>query len=83
MQFSKILMFLAYASLIVCVICQVLPIYALIALITMIPIYKVYGSLKAHNASAAYLPLMGASLKATVRCGAIMIIALLLQGILQ
>jgi 1,4-dihydroxy-2-naphthoate octaprenyltransferase len=65
------------------VIFKVLPYYSLFALITVVPIYKVYGMLKPENPSAAYLPLMGASLKATVRCGAIMIVALLARGLFQ
>jgi 1,4-dihydroxy-2-naphthoate octaprenyltransferase len=48
----------------------------------MLPFQKVYGSLKDKNSSQAYLPLMGASLKAAVRCGAIITICLLIQGIL-
>jgi 1,4-dihydroxy-2-naphthoate octaprenyltransferase len=81
--FSRFLLILAYVSLIVCVIFKVLPYYSLIALITLVPIYKVYGMLKPENPSVAYLPLMGASLKVTVRCGAIMIVALLARGLFQ
>ncbi len=81
-QFSKLLLVLAYVSLIVGVVFQALPYYALIALLTMLPFQKVYGSLKDKNSSQAYLPLMGASLKAAVRCGAIITICLLIQGIL-
>ncbi|MNF08302.1 hypothetical protein D3C80_2086870 [compost metagenome] len=57
--------------------------YALIALLTAIPLYKVYGGLKEENPSAAYLPLMGASQKASVRCGIVMMAAMLVQGIFQ
>jgi 1,4-dihydroxy-2-naphthoate octaprenyltransferase len=81
-QFSKLLLVLAYVSLIVGVVFQALPYYALIALLTMLPFQKVYGSLKDKNSSQAYLPLMAASLKAAVRCGAIITICLLIQGIL-
>jgi 1,4-dihydroxy-2-naphthoate octaprenyltransferase len=81
-QFSKLLLVLAYVSLIVGVVFQALPYYALIALLTMLPFQKVYGSLKDKNSSQAYLPLMGASLKAAVRCGAIITICLFIQGIL-
>jgi len=83
LRFSRILMFLAYASLVLCVAAGALPVYALLALLTAIPIYLVYGRLSAHNPSVAYLPLMGASLKATMNCGAILIIALIVQGLIQ
>jgi len=80
--FSRMLAVLAYISLIACVLLQVLPWYALIAIITIIPLFRVYGTLGAENDSRAYLPLMGASLKASVRCGGLMGIALLVHGLL-
>ncbi|MCR2803733.1 prenyltransferase [Paenibacillus soyae] len=83
LRFSRALLLLAYASLIVCVMTAALPLYALLALPTAVPIYLVYGRLQAHNPSAAYLPLMGASLKATVRCGAVLIAVLIIQGALH
>lgn len=83
LMFSKMLLILAYASLILCIVLQLLPLYALVALPTAIPLYLVYGRLSSHNESTAYLPLMGASLQAAVRCGAILIIALIVQGALQ
>ncbi|NHN29276.1 prenyltransferase [Paenibacillus agricola] len=82
-QFSRFLLILAFLSLLVCVAFGVLPYYSLIALITMIPIYRVYGMLKPQNPSGAYLPLMGASLSVTIRCGSIMIITLLARGLFQ
>jgi 1,4-dihydroxy-2-naphthoate octaprenyltransferase len=82
-QFSRFLLLLAFLSLVVCVIFEVLPYYSLIALITMIPIFRVYGMLKPQNPSGAYLPLMGASLSVTVRCGSIMMLALLARGLFQ
>ncbi|MNO62603.1 1,4-dihydroxy-2-naphthoate octaprenyltransferase [compost metagenome] len=83
LRFSKMMLFLAYAFVVVCVAARILPIYALLALLTAIPLYKVYGGLKDHNPSAAYLPLMGASQKASVRCGLVMMAAMLIQGIIQ
>lgn len=83
LAFSKMLLLLAYASLVLCVVLRILPFYSLIGLITAIPLYRVYGRLKEHNPSTAYLPLMGASQKASVRCGLIMIVTLLIQGIIQ
>jgi len=83
LHFSKALLFLAYGFLILCVIGGVVPVYALLALFTAIPLYRVYGRLKEHNPSAAYLPLMGASLQASIRCGLIMMAALLVQGLIQ
>jgi 1,4-dihydroxy-2-naphthoate octaprenyltransferase len=79
--FSRVLLALAYFSLVVSVIADALPIYALLALPTAIPLYLVYGRLSTHNASTAYVPLMGASLQATIRCGGIMIICLIVQGL--
>lgn len=78
--FSRLLLIVAYASLVLCVAVGVLPIYALLALLTALPAISVYRGLKSHNSSTAYLPLMGASLKASVRCGAIMALTLWVQG---
>ncbi|MBH5316941.1 prenyltransferase [Paenibacillus sp. GSMTC-2017] len=81
--FSRVLLFLAYLSLVVGIVFKALPVYALIALPTAIPLYIVYGRLNEHNKSVAYLPLMGASLKATMRCGLVLIAVLIIQGALQ
>jgi 1,4-dihydroxy-2-naphthoate polyprenyltransferase len=78
--FSRVLLYISYASLIVCVGFGVLPVYALLALLTAIAPVHVYRGLQPQNASTAYLPLMGASQQASVRCGAIMAVALLIQG---
>lgn len=83
LYFSRLMLYLAYAFLIICVISGIVPWYALIGLVTAIPLYRVYGSLKEHNPSTAYLPLMGASVQASIRCGMIMTAALLLQGLIQ
>ncbi|KGE20290.1 prenyltransferase [Paenibacillus wynnii] len=80
--FSRVLLFISYASLVMCVVLEVLPVYALLALLTALPALRVYRGLKSYNASPAYLPLMGASLKASTRCGGVMALALLVQGIL-
>lgn len=80
--FSRVLLALAYSSLILCVVTNALPLYALLALPTAIPLYLVYGRLSAQNESRAYLPLMGASLRATFQCGLILIVSLIVQGIL-
>lgn len=80
--FSRALLYISYASLIVCVAFGVLPIYALLALLTAIAPVHVYRGLQPQNASPAYLPLMGASQQASVRCGAIMAAALLLQSLM-
>jgi len=80
--FSKFLAVLSYLTLVVCVLANVLPWYALAALLTVWPLMRVYANLKDHNESPAYLPLMGASLKASVRCGAVMALALLIEGLL-
>lgn len=83
LNFSKMMLFLAYAFLILCAVIGTLPLYSLLALFTIIPVYRVYGRLKEHNPSTAYLPLMGASLQASIRCGLIMMAALLVQGLIQ
>ncbi len=80
--FSRILLFLSYGSLIVCVVYGVLPVYALLALLTVFAPLQVYRGLEPQNASLAYLPLMGASQQASVRCGLIMALALLIQGLI-
>ncbi|MNB65801.1 1,4-dihydroxy-2-naphthoate octaprenyltransferase [compost metagenome] len=79
--FSRILLYTAYVSLVVCVGIGVLPVYALFALLTAIRPIGIYRGLKRHNASPAYLPLMGASRQASIRCGTIMAAALLIQGL--
>lgn len=81
--FSRFLAVLAYLSLIACVAANVLPWYALIALLTAVKLFRVYGTLEDHNDSRAYLPLMGAALQASVRCGALMALALLIEGLLR
>lgn len=78
--FSRILLYISYASLVICVWARVLPVYALLALLTAIAPVHVYRGLQPQNASAAYLPLMGASQQASVRCGAVMTLALLIQS---
>ncbi len=83
LNFSKMMLFLAYLFLVICAVVGTLPLYSLLALVTAIPLYRVYGRLKEHNPSAAYLPLMGASMQASVRCGLIMMAALLVQGLIQ
>ncbi|MEF2966837.1 prenyltransferase [Paenibacillus sp. M1] len=80
--FSKTLLFLAYGFLVLAVVLGVMPWYSLLALLTAIPLYRVYGRLAEHNPSSAYLPLMGASQQASVRCGVIMMAALLVQGLI-
>ncbi|WP_435922866.1 prenyltransferase [Paenibacillus sp. DYY-L-2] len=83
LYFSRMLLYLAYIFLILCVVTGIVPWYALVGLLTAIPLYRVYGRLKEHNPSTAYLPLMGASVQASIRCGLIMTAALLLQGLIQ
>lgn len=83
LRFSRILLLLACLSLIVCVFAGALPSYALLALITVIPLYMVYGRLQDSNRSEAYLPLMGASTKTALRCGSVLIVSLIVQGIIQ
>lgn len=69
LRFSRLLLILSYLSLAVCVAAGALPVYALLALLTMVPSYSVYRRLRPTNESAAYLPLMGASVKASTHCG--------------
>lgn len=83
LRFSKMMLYTAYAFVVICVVTKVLPVYGLLALFTAIPLYKVYGGLKEENPAAAYLPLMGASQKASVQCGIVMMAAMLVQGFIQ
>lgn len=83
LRFSRMLLLLACLSLIACVAAGALPPYALVALVTIIPLYLVYGRLQDSNRSEAYLPLMGASTKTTLRCGGVLIISLIVQGLIQ
>ncbi|MEW9701526.1 prenyltransferase [Paenibacillus sp. SI8] len=80
LRFSKFLLAIACLALIGCAVLNIFPYYGLLALIPVLPLLRVYGSLKAENVSHAYLPLMGASVKATTRSGIIMILALLLKA---
>lgn len=82
LRFSRMLLMLAYIFLIICVVSRTLPVYALLGLITVFPVYKVYTRLKPANESAAYLPLMGASVQASTRCGLWMIATMIVQGLL-
>lgn len=83
LRFSKFLLFLAYATLLLCIVLGILPLYALIAFITVIPLYLTYGRLNRSNRALGFLPLMKASLQATIRCGAIMMLSLIIQGLIQ
>ncbi|WP_127588547.1 prenyltransferase [Paenibacillus koleovorans] len=82
LQFSKLLLALAYLALIAAVLLHSLPYYALIGLITILPFIRIYRALQPSNPSPAYLPLMGVSVKAAIRCGAILVVCLAVQGIL-
>ncbi|WP_054711401.1 prenyltransferase [Bacillus sp. JCM 19041] len=79
--FSKLLTVSAYLSLVFLSILGPYPWYAIIALITVIPLVSVYKSLNDTNETAMYGRLMGASLKATIRTGLILIVCLVIQGI--
>ncbi|MEC0092724.1 prenyltransferase [Paenibacillus macquariensis] len=82
LRFSKVLLLLAVIALLVAVLVGSLPYYALIAWLVLIPLYRVYGKLKDHNPSRAYLPLMGGSVKGTYRFGFILIIIMIIQGLI-
>ncbi|WJH35860.1 prenyltransferase [Paenibacillus sp. CC-CFT747] len=79
LRFSAFMVILAYLSLILAIFYGALPVYALFALLTAFPLIRLYRSLRPTNPSEAYLPLMGASVNAAVSCGAVMILALLVQ----
>ncbi|MBO2943748.1 prenyltransferase [Paenibacillus sp. F411] len=83
LRFSRLLLLLACLSMVACVAAGALPLYGLAALITVLPLYMVYGRLQEHNRSEAYLPLMGASMKATMSSGGVLILSLLIQSLLQ
>ncbi|WP_376775469.1 prenyltransferase [Cohnella nanjingensis] len=82
LRFSRFLLLLAVLALVVDVLAGALPVYALLALITAFPLYRVYGRLQDKNSSRAYLPLMGASVQAANRCGAVLILCLIAQGLI-
>ncbi|ANS77270.1 ubiquinone biosynthesis protein UbiA [Paenibacillus yonginensis] len=79
---SRIMTVLAYVLLLVCIFAGILPFYAVLALLSVLPLYRVYRGLQAQNPSPAYLPLMGASLKASMWCGIIMSAALILDSLI-
>ncbi|WP_106766739.1 prenyltransferase [Paenibacillus faecalis] len=83
LRFSRVLLLLACLSLIACVVLGILPPYALVALLTVIPLYLMYGRLKETNRSEAYLPLMKISTITTLRCGGVLILSLIVQGLIQ
>lgn len=82
LRFSRILLLIAVLCHVACVAAGALPLYALVGLLAAIPLYAVYGKLKDENPSHAYAPLMGASVKATFRCGGILILSLIVQGLI-
>jgi 1,4-dihydroxy-2-naphthoate octaprenyltransferase len=82
LQFSRLLCLFSYLILLICVLAGVLPWYALIGLVTAIPLIRVYRTLLEVNPSPAYLALMGASQKASARCGVVIALSLLIQAML-
>ncbi|WP_246031806.1 prenyltransferase [Salibacterium salarium] len=78
---SKWMTIAAFLTVILCVLVQALPWYGLISLIGFIPLIRVLRSLGETNPPESYPPFMGAALKASVRCGGLQIIALLIQGL--
>ncbi|THF75644.1 prenyltransferase [Cohnella fermenti] len=80
--FSRTLLLLAVLAHLACAVAGIVPIYSLLALLTAIPLYSVYGKLKEKNASIAYAPLMGASVKTTSQFGVILIVSLVIQGLI-
>ncbi|RSL30291.1 prenyltransferase [Salibacterium salarium] len=79
---SKWFTILAFLTVILCVIVGALPWYGLISLAGFIPLIQVLRSLGETNSPESYPPFMGAALRASVRCGGLQIICLLLQGFL-
>lgn len=82
LRFSRYMATLAYLTLFLCIGLGALPIYSLVALISFIPLYQVYQQLQDTNRSEAYIPLMDAALKATMICGVIMCVCLLIEGLI-
>ncbi len=82
LKFSRLLCVIAYSCVVLCVVLQVLPWYALAALFTAIPFIRVYRELKEVNPSPAYLTLMKASQQASVRCGTLIVLSLLIYSVL-
>ncbi|WP_274363821.1 prenyltransferase [Paenibacillus thermotolerans] len=82
LAFSKCLAAAAFIVLIGCVPLGALPWYSLAGLAGAAPLIKVYRQLGPENEPRAYLPLMGAALKAAQICGTVMFLSLLLQGMI-
>ncbi|GAF12189.1 1,4-dihydroxy-2-naphthoate octaprenyltransferase [Bacillus sp. JCM 19046] len=82
LRFSKSLALVAYISVPILSIVGALPWYANIAILTAIPLFYVYQSLGIKNKAADYGRLMGASLRATIRTGLVLVFSLLLVGLL-
>ncbi|WP_138494899.1 prenyltransferase [Paenibacillus pinistramenti] len=76
---SRVMTVLAYVLLLICIFTGTLPFYAVLAVLSVLPLYRVYRGLQSQNPSPAYLPLMGASLNASMWCGLIMSAALIVQ----
>lgn len=76
----------AYLFLLLAIVLGAIPVYALLGLLTAPPLMKVYRTLLGgggHLSSHAYLPLMKASLAASIRCGLIITLSLSIQGMLS
>lgn len=82
LRFSKSLALVAYISVPILSIVGALPWYANLAILTAIPLFYVYQSLGITNKAADYGRLMGASLRATIRTGLVLVFSLLLVGLL-
>jgi 1,4-dihydroxy-2-naphthoate octaprenyltransferase len=80
LEFSRRIVVLAIVSLIVGVLLQALPVYALLASLPMYLPWRVYRTLGPQNPPSAYLPLMSASITASVLCGLVIVLSLLAQG---
>ncbi|GGN98690.1 prenyltransferase [Saccharibacillus kuerlensis] len=79
-RLSTVIFLLVCLSVIVCVLTNTLPVYALLALITAWPLIRMYRSMRSERNLQSYKSLMAMSMTMTIRCGAILIAAMFVQG---
>ncbi|OWR33211.1 prenyltransferase [Saccharibacillus sp. O23] len=80
-RLSPLLLLLVCLSVVVCVLTGALPAYALLALITAWPLVRMYRQMRGERSLRQHQSLMAMSMTMTVRCGAILIAALAVQGL--
>ncbi|NGZ74939.1 prenyltransferase [Saccharibacillus sp. VR-M41] len=80
-RLSPILLLLVCLSVVACVLTGALPAYALIALLTAWPLVRMYRKMRTERTLQSHRSLMAMSMTMTIRCGAILIAAMAVQGL--